>query len=326
MRSTTSRRRRSSSWNRCAARCRFGRSKEATTSGRVAQPQPGRDVVAGRGRGRRGQRDHRRVPEPLDHRAQPQVVGPEVVPPLGDAVRLVDDEQRDACRAQRLDDLVVGQLLGGQEHVLGGAVAQLLPRPAGLRRPLGGVDHDGVGRLGAGEALALVALQGDQRRDHDRRAVEEQGGHLVDRGLPRAGGQHREHVAALGERLHRRQLLGAQLRPAEGLLGDAGELVARSSRHAPRPTPREATPTRPGFRSPSGGAAGGGSGSLQRTVPPVTRPCRASAGAGPTSCSPPRRTPHARRVSCRRRGPSSPCGADTRFVRGYPRAHHPAER
>jgi hypothetical protein len=78
-------------------------------------------------------------------------------------VRLVDDEQRDACRVQRLDDLVVGQLLGGQEHVLGGAVAQLLPRPAGLRRPLGGVDHDGVGCLGAGEALALVALQGDQR-------------------------------------------------------------------------------------------------------------------------------------------------------------------
>ena len=140
-------------------------------------------------------------------------------------MRLVDDEQRDAGGPQRLDDLVVGQLLGGEEHVLGAAVAQLLPRPAGLRRPLRGVDHHGVGRLGVGEALALVALQGDQRGDDHRRAVQQQGGHLVDRRLAGAGGQHGEHVAAVGERLHRRQLLGAQLRPAERLLGDAGQLV-----------------------------------------------------------------------------------------------------
>ena len=135
VRSTTSRRRRSSSWNRCAVRCRFGPVERGDDLGGVAQPQPRRDVGAGRGRGRRGQRDHRRVPEPLDHRAQPQVVGPEVVAPLGDAVRLVDDEQRDAGGAQGVDDLVVGQLLGGEEDVLGGAVAQLLPRPAGLRAP-----------------------------------------------------------------------------------------------------------------------------------------------------------------------------------------------
>jgi hypothetical protein len=216
--------------------------------GGVAQTEPGHDVVAGRGSGRRRQRHHRRVPQPLDHGAQPQVLRPEVVPPLGDAVRLVDDEQRDTGGAQRVDDLVVGQLLGGEEHVLGRAVAQLVPRTAGLRGALGGVDHDGVGRVGTGEPLALVALQGDQRGDDHRRAVQEQGGDLVDRGLARSGGQHGQHVAAVRHGLHRLQLFGTQLRPAEGLLCDAAELGARSSRHGARATPPGGAPIPAHFR------------------------------------------------------------------------------
>src|SRR3954463_10059067 len=56
--------------------------------GGLAEPQPGRDLrVRGRGGGR-GQRDPRHVGPALVQRGQREVVGPEVVPPLGDAVRL----------------------------------------------------------------------------------------------------------------------------------------------------------------------------------------------------------------------------------------------
>ena len=250
-------------------RCSSGRSKEATTS--AGSRSPSRAAMSARvgGAAVAVSATTGGSPEPLDHRAQPQVVGPEVVPPLGDAVGLVDDEQRDARGPQRLDDLVVGQLLGGEEHVLGTAVAQLLPRPAGLRRALRGVDHHGVGRLGVGEPLPLVALQGDQRGDDHGRAVEQQGGNLVDRRLACAGGQHREHVAAVGERLHGRQLLGAQLCPAERLLGDAGQFL-------PRPVPGAAT---------SGRRCGRTFGHGARPTPPARAPTAEviSAGRGPSS-------------------------------------------
>ena len=59
----------------------------------IAEPEAGDDVV--RHLGRRGRRrgDDRLGAEPARGVGEPEVVRPEVVPPLGDAVRLVDDEQ-----------------------------------------------------------------------------------------------------------------------------------------------------------------------------------------------------------------------------------------
>ena len=54
-----------------------------------------------------------------DRLAEAQVVGAEVVAPLADAVRLVDDEQRDAgARRSSSIDVLVGELLRGEEHEL----------------------------------------------------------------------------------------------------------------------------------------------------------------------------------------------------------------
>ena len=64
---------------------------------RVAHLQPLDDLGAHRRGGGRGEREHGRVAELLDDAAEAQVVGPEVVAPGGDAVRLVDDEQRRAA-------------------------------------------------------------------------------------------------------------------------------------------------------------------------------------------------------------------------------------
>jgi hypothetical protein len=58
------------------------------------------------------------VSELLDETAEAQVVGPEVMAPLGDAVRLVDGEQGRLRGAQRLDRLRSGQLLGSEEEEL----------------------------------------------------------------------------------------------------------------------------------------------------------------------------------------------------------------
>ena len=69
---------------------------------------------------RRGcrQRHHGRVLQPLHHRGQRQVVGPEVVAPGGDAVRLVHHEQRDVQLRQPLQGFFTGQLFRGQEQEL----------------------------------------------------------------------------------------------------------------------------------------------------------------------------------------------------------------
>ena len=98
---------------------------------------------------------------------QLQVVGPEVVAPLGDAVRLVDGEQRDASARELCEEALVVEALrrdveklqrAGAEPIedlalLGGVEARVEPRrvdPA----PLQEVD--------------LILHQRDQRRDHDR--------------------------------------------------------------------------------------------------------------------------------------------------------------
>lgn len=77
----------------------------------VVQTQPGDDVATHRRCRGGGQRDHGGVPEPVDHLAEPQVVGSEIVAPGRNAVRFVHDEQRHAESGQRVDPLVVGQLL-----------------------------------------------------------------------------------------------------------------------------------------------------------------------------------------------------------------------
>ena len=97
---------------------------------RRAHPQPLDDLGAHRRRGGGRQRDDRRRAEALEDVADPQVVGPEVVTPGRHAVRLVDHEERDARRGEPVDDVVVRELLGGEEDELGVAGAQRLP---GLR-------------------------------------------------------------------------------------------------------------------------------------------------------------------------------------------------
>ena len=129
----------------------------------------GHDAVV-RG-GRRREHRHVRV-EQLEDPADPAVVRAEVVAPVGDAVRLVDDEQADRALDRRQDvgrESLVREALRRDEQdvdrVSGEALVDGLPL----------VDVAGVDRRGAEPEAArhrdLVAHQREQRADDQGRAV-----------------------------------------------------------------------------------------------------------------------------------------------------------
>ena len=198
-----------------------GAAQDEDLGGPLARGAPGQllgDVVGhplvrrggggqdGRARGQLGQQG-----------ADAPVVGAEVVPPVGDAVRLVDDDEPGAGRQ-------VGQDLVAEDRVveaLGGHQQDIDVPGAHLRLdlvPLGGVgrvDGDGVdaGAPGGGD---LVAHEGQQRGDDDARPgagaraggggrgavgprapalAQQDGGHEVDGGLAPAGALNHQRPA-----------------------------------------------------------------------------------------------------------------------------------
>ena len=169
-----------------------GRSKSPITILGVAQPEPPADLAPHRRRGGRGERDPHAGAELVRLRAEPQVVRPEVLAPLADEVRLVDDEQSRPARRSAVAGLVVGELLGREEHELvrsAGLDERCRPRPRRLRRV-----QDRRRQARRAQVGELVVLERDQRRHDDGRPAAQQAGELVDRRLPAAGRQHREHV------------------------------------------------------------------------------------------------------------------------------------
>ena len=158
----------------------------------------GDPCVGGRRRGQH--RDARR--KRREHLPDAAVVGPEVVAPVGDAVRLVDDEQAGGL-GQLGEHLVaerrvVQALRADQQYV---DLARVDLRADGLPvLDVGGVDGGRADARSLGR-LDLVAHQREQRRDdHGRPGAEpakQRGGDEVDRGLPPAGLLYDEHAALL---------------------------------------------------------------------------------------------------------------------------------
>ena len=151
--------------------------------------------------GRRGRREHRRAGRQVaEQRPDAAVVGPEVVAPVGDAVRLVDDEQPGGRRQPRQHGVaeagVVEPLRADQQHVDLAArhvVVDQLPVV-----DVAGVDRDrrDAGALRGGD---LVAHERQQRADDDRRTgalrAQQRGRDEVDGRLAPAGALHDERPA-----------------------------------------------------------------------------------------------------------------------------------
>ena len=117
---------------------------------RVAHAEPRHDLLAHGRRGGGGQGEDRRPPEDVRDGAEAQVVGPEVVPPLADAVRLVHDHERRLGRRQLAHHVVIGELLRREEEELQLVAAELRQRLGSL-----GLGH---GRVDAGRAARFLAL------------------------------------------------------------------------------------------------------------------------------------------------------------------------
>lgn len=167
--------------------------------------------------GGRGGQDRDAGREFGQHGAQPAVVGPEVVAPVGDTVRLVDHQQ--AGGGGELGQHVVAEvgvvqpLRADQQdvHLTGCHLGlDLLP----LLR-VGGVDGAGVDP-GPSCRVHLIAHQGEQRGDDHRRTraagSQQGGGDEVDGGLAPPGALHHQGPAPVDDqRLDGEPLVLAQL-------------------------------------------------------------------------------------------------------------------
>ncbi len=81
----------------------------------------------------RGHSQHRRALESLEHPADEQVVGPEVVPPHADAVHLVDHDEPHADRPERLDERAAAEPLRRRVEQSRPAGGNVVESSCGLR-------------------------------------------------------------------------------------------------------------------------------------------------------------------------------------------------
>ena len=210
---------------------------------RVAQAEPGHDV--GRHLRRRGRRrgDDRLRAEPARGVGEPEVVGPEVVPPLGHAVRLVDHEQADPGVADALEEPGRGEPLGRDVEQPQVTARGALERPAVGRRVLLGVDQADVAGRDPLDRLHLVLHQRDQRRDDDREVGPHERRQLVAERLARAGRHDHQHVATVHRRLDRLALAraGTPSNPKSSCSAPSGSRARATGSGGGGPSPGSAT-------------------------------------------------------------------------------------
>ena len=151
-------------------RCRLGRAKPLMNVRGELMASCCDDVAPHRIGGGGGQGDGRRIAEHAAKVAEPGVVGPKVVPPLADAVGLVDGQQLEARRR------------APPRETAGCGTARARRRPARTRPPpclpAGRTVRPGrsvllisvTGSPLASKLVDLVLHQRDQRRDHQRQA------------------------------------------------------------------------------------------------------------------------------------------------------------
>ncbi|CAM5653552.1 hypothetical protein SALBM135S_01781 [Streptomyces alboniger] len=274
---------------------------------------------------RRGGGEHRDALRQLgEHRAQPAVVGAEVVAPVGDAVRLVHHEE--TGRGRELGQHLLAEVhgvepLGADQEDVGLAALDLfVDRPPLLR--VGGVDGAGLDP-GPRRRFDLVAHEREQRRDDHRgpRAAAAQQGRRdeVHRRLAPAGALHHQTRSALPHQGgHGLPLVLALCRAAriadefgEDCIGFGAELQIV---HAPmqpdttdnRPLRRRCTQPRQASRAVEGGR-------IKTTRRPIP-------ACGPDCSLPPTRAAGRIGIAPRAvRDPPRPC-------RGAPPQSHPALR
>ena len=154
------------------------------------------DVGAGRRIGRRRDRDELEIIADRSRRpGEAKIFGPEIMPPLRDAMRLVDGEDRGSRGAEKVWRIRTREPLRGDiEEAIAAA-----PEPSFDRRivfaAVGGIQGGG-GDTARLQLRDLVAHQRDQRRDDDGEPLPEDRGQLIEKRFAGTGRHDREDMFA----------------------------------------------------------------------------------------------------------------------------------
>ncbi len=180
------------------------------------------DLAPRRRVGRRRHRDRLDGAQRLDHLAQAQIFGAEVVPPLRHAMGFVDGEAADRKALEVGDHVVAQQPFRGDVEQAQRSLPEAARDPAALLGLGRGIEGRGLDAELA-KLRHLAAHQRDQRRDHQRQAVPDNRRQLEEERLAAAGRHHRQHVLAVEDRGQDLLLPG----PEGGIAVDAGQRRAR---------------------------------------------------------------------------------------------------
>lgn len=124
---------------------------------------------------------------------------PEIVSPLRNAMRFVNHQEPDtlsSVRVEQVNERRLGETFRRDEHDTGcvgrDALQRIALRSGGQRA----VDQRAID-AGRQQLVGLILHQRDERRDHQRDAVEMQGGQLIAQGFTGAGRHCRQCVLPL---------------------------------------------------------------------------------------------------------------------------------
>ena len=174
----------------------------------LTEAQAGHDVV-GDGRGGCGRNGNHGGIDAVAELSDVEVVRAEVIAPLGDAVRLIDDDVGEVHVPEVLPEEARGETLGGYVEELVVAVGGVVEGEIDVAFRHAGIDGYGADAPVA-QVLDLVLHQGYERGDDKGKPRLHHGRNLKADGFAAAGWEDCEHVTAFHRRLHNFLLLGAE--------------------------------------------------------------------------------------------------------------------
>ena len=185
----------------------------------ILQGQPVDDLAAGEIVGGGGERNTRHRRELVCQPAQTDVLGPKVVSPLRDAVRLVNGDQCQLTAMQQRQTSLGQQTLRGHVQQLQFPLAQLTLDVGCLGCRQRGIE---VGRCHTqlAQRRHLVLHQRNQRRNDNAHALAHQCRNLIAQRLAAPGGHQHQRVAATGHVFDDVVLQPPERRVAEHLVQD----------------------------------------------------------------------------------------------------------
>ncbi len=166
----------------------------ADDDGRVGKVEMLDDVLAHPLGGRGGEGHDRDAREALAQSAKLPVLGPEIVAPLGDAMRLVNDDAADIPGAGAIEEAREQEPLWGGVEKLGLAGVEGAEARFGLGGAEGRIEKSGRNARHL-ERIHLVLHEGDQGGDDDGQPLLHDCGKLKAKRFPAAGRQQREDIA-----------------------------------------------------------------------------------------------------------------------------------